>query len=65
MPAQRQKENNNGMTDKEKADCLLELHKAQLEHFMQTRDIEMKVDIALWTLIDSGKLCQNQNRKFC
>lgn len=39
------------MTAKEKADCLLELHKSQLQHFMQTRDIELKVDIALWTLI--------------
>jgi hypothetical protein len=42
------------MTDKEKADCLIELHKTQLEHFMQTRDIELKVDIALWTLIAAG-----------
>lgn len=39
------------MTNKEKADCLIELHKVQLEHFMQTRDIEFKVNIALWTLI--------------
>ena len=39
------------MTDKEKADCLLELHKTQLSHFSQTRDIEFRVNIALWTLI--------------
>jgi hypothetical protein len=39
------------MTDKEKADCLIELHKAQLQHLMQTRDIEFKVNVALWALI--------------
>jgi hypothetical protein len=39
------------MTDKEKADCLIELHKTQMEHFMQTREIELKVNIALWTLL--------------
>ena len=39
------------MTDKEKADCLIELHKAQMDHFKQTRDIEIKVNLAYWTLI--------------
>lgn len=39
------------MTNKEKADCLLELHKTQLDHFLQTRDIEIKVNLALWALI--------------
>jgi len=39
------------MTEKEKADCFIELHKEQLGKFKQTRDIEFKVNIALWTLI--------------
>lgn len=39
------------MTDKEKADCLIELHKEHMNHFKQTRDIEFKVNIALWTVI--------------
>ena len=39
------------MTDKEKADCLIELHKERLGKYKQTRDIEFKVNIALWTLI--------------
>jgi len=39
------------MTEKEKADCLIELHKSQLDHFMQTREIELKVNLSLWTLI--------------
>lgn len=39
------------MTDKEKADCLIELLKEQMNHFKQTRDIEFKVNIALWTVI--------------
>jgi hypothetical protein len=51
MASTRQKKVNLEMTSKEKADCLLELHKAQLDHFKQTRDVELKVDIALWSLI--------------
>ena len=47
----KQNKDHVSMTDKEKADCLIELHKSQLDHFKQTRDIELKVDIALWTLI--------------
>lgn len=39
------------MTDKEKADSLIELHKEQMNHFRQTRDIEFKINIALWTII--------------
>lgn len=39
------------MQDKEKADCLIELHKTQMDHFKQTRDIEMKVNLGLWTFI--------------
>ena len=39
------------MTDKEKADCFIELQKEQLKRFMQTRDIELKINIALWTAI--------------
>jgi hypothetical protein len=39
------------MTDKEKADCLIELHRVQMDHFRQTRDIEFKVNLALWTAI--------------
>lgn len=54
MAAQRRTKNTVEMTDKEKADCLLELHKTQLSHFSQTRDIEFRVNIALWTLIAAG-----------
>lgn len=39
------------MNDKEKADCLIELHKVQMDHFRQTRDLEFKVNLALWTII--------------
>lgn len=39
------------MTAKEKADCLLGLQKIQMEHLQQTRELEFKVNIALWTLI--------------
>lgn len=39
------------MTDKEKVDCLIELHRAKLDHFIQTRTIEFQVNIAIWTLI--------------
>jgi hypothetical protein len=39
------------MTEKEKADCLIELHKEQLGKFKQTRDIEFKINISLWSLI--------------
>jgi len=45
------KEIDKSMTDKEKADCMIELHKSQLDHFMQTREIEFKVNLSLWTLI--------------
>jgi len=39
------------MNDKEKAECLIELHKVQMDHFRQTRDLELKVNIALWTVL--------------
>lgn len=39
------------MTNKEKADCLIELHRERLGKYKQTRDIEFRVNIALWTLI--------------
>ena len=39
------------MTDKEKADCLLQLHRDRLEKFKQTRDLEFKVNLALWSFI--------------
>ena len=39
------------MIPKDVADCLIELHKSQLDHFKQTREIEFKVNLALWTLI--------------
>ena len=54
MATRRRSNNKVDMTDKEKADCLLELHKTQLSHFAQTRDIEFRVNIALWTLIAAG-----------
>ena len=43
--------NNIEMTDNEKADKLIELHNTQMKHIMQTREIEFKVNLALWTLI--------------
>ena len=39
------------MTDKEKADSLIELQKGLAEYLRQTRNIEFKVNIALWSLI--------------
>ena len=39
------------MTDKEKADCLIELHKGQLEHYKDTRTIEFKVNLTFWSFI--------------
>ena len=47
-------EEDNIMNEKEKADCLLELNKSRLDHFMQTRTIEFQVNIAIWTLIVIG-----------
>lgn len=43
--------NGKKMTEKEKADCLIELNKAKLDHFMQTRTIEFQVNISIWSLI--------------
>ncbi|MBW2046147.1 MAG: hypothetical protein JRI96_14905 [Deltaproteobacteria bacterium] len=42
------------MENKEKAECLIELCKIQMDHFRQTRDIEFKVNLALWTLVALG-----------
>jgi hypothetical protein len=39
------------MTEKEKADCLIALHKEQSSRFLQTRDIEFKINLALWGFI--------------
>ena len=39
------------MTEKEKADCLIALHKEQSSRFLQTRDIEFKINLALWSFI--------------
>ena len=39
------------MENKPKAESLIELCKIQMEHFKQTRSIEFKVNLALWTLI--------------
>lgn len=39
------------MENKEKADCLIELLKERMSKFKQTREIEFKINIALWTLI--------------
>ena len=39
------------MEDKEKVDSLIELCKIQMDHFEKTRNIEFRVNIALWTLI--------------
>ena len=51
---------NKPMTDKEKVDCFIELHKEQLGKFKQTRDIEMKINITLWTLIVLGSYYINK-----
>jgi hypothetical protein len=42
------------MTDKEKADCLIELHKGQLEHYNGTRTLEFKINLTFWSLIVIG-----------
>ena len=42
------------MEEKEKADALLRLLNGQLDHLKQTREIEFKVNIALWTAIVVG-----------
>ena len=42
------------MEDKQKAECLIELCKTQMDHFRQTRNIEFKINLALWTLIVLG-----------
>lgn len=42
------------MNEKDKANCLLELNKSRLDHFMQTRTIEFQVNIAIWSLIVVG-----------
>jgi len=39
------------MTDKEKTDALIELIKIRADKYKQTRELEFKVNIALWTLI--------------
>lgn len=42
------------MEMEEKAEHLIELCKIQMDHFRQTRDLEFKVNLALWTLIVIG-----------
>ena len=42
------------MDAQEQANILVELHKSHMEHFNKTRDLEFKVNIALWTLIAVG-----------
>lgn len=42
------------MNEKEKADCLIALHTGLLDKFRQTRDIELKLNLSLWTLIAVG-----------
>jgi hypothetical protein len=39
------------MNDKDKVDALLKLLDSHLTHLRQTRDIEFKVNISLWTVI--------------
>jgi hypothetical protein len=39
------------MTDKEKTDALIELIKIRVDKYKQTRELEFKVNLALWTLI--------------
>jgi hypothetical protein len=39
------------MNDKEKTDSLIELEKIRIDKYNHTRDLEFKVNIALWTLI--------------
>jgi len=42
------------MSNKEKADCLIELHKGQLEHYKDTRAIEFKINLTFWSFIILG-----------
>ena len=51
MEANNTKSHSNKMTDKDKADCLIALHNTQMDHFKQTRDIEFKVNLALWVAV--------------
>jgi hypothetical protein len=44
-------DSNHIMDDKEKVDALLRLLDSHLKHLCQTRDIEFKVNISLWTVI--------------
>lgn len=54
--------NKANMTDKAKADVLLHLMDAHWANYRQTRDIEFKVNIAIWTaLIVCGKFLSDQN----
>jgi hypothetical protein len=48
---ERQTEREKQMDDGERAECLIRLHEAQLKHQCQTRDIEFKVNLAIWTAI--------------
>ena len=50
------------MEPKEKVFALIELCKIQMDHFEKTRNIEFKVNIALWTLIAlAGKFVYDEN----
>ena len=42
---------NDKMSAKDKASSLIALHNTQMDHFRQTRDLEFKVNLALWTLL--------------
>jgi hypothetical protein len=49
------------MESKEKIDGLIELVKVRVDKYKQTRDLEFKVNIALWTLIVlTGRYCQDR-----
>jgi hypothetical protein len=39
------------MTNKEKAELLLKLLEGQMAHFNQTRSLEFKINLSLWTVI--------------
>jgi hypothetical protein len=39
------------MTDKEKADCLCQLHRDQLDRFKHTINMGFKINLTLWTFI--------------
>ena len=50
------------MNEKERVDALAQLLEAQLSHFKQTRDIEFKVNVALWTaIVIAGSFVYQQN----